>query len=564
MANRHSSSRMRNAAPNEPSPYVFPFDLGASITTHQPLLSQAQPQGENCASTTPQGFAASSTAPKNKQKTMTSTPRGRKPAGGSARGKSSKSATPRPKAAQSAPISKLKLKINMKEPTEDSKPVVAAQHNDTNEPLQYTPTPFTTRTGRTVKQPRHLDDVQGSGYMIEQSSDRVDDEVSSASDPSYESHRAKASLLIQQQSTPRASRRAQTKVSWNTPLPKIDEEDLPASNTLQVHTGYHESLAYVPETEDAYQILNALNGTTKIHLDLPGLTNANNPERAQPYSAKSLIQVYLLAYQQKSWDLCDVIADTWIRAFHDLRANDQRSDSTNPTWRRNKALEGRKRKAKGAWKRGTYIPSEFDPNPKDYELTIADPELDADVTAVHLDLLNTLYKHTDPKCGARMLWADALALGGDQTEKIMATTVNTGVGLHTDLVFNVMQTSLRMLRRNLTLKIEESTEGAWCKRYHEHSKYGLPCYREKAWRRTSGVVGGGGNDASDGEREAVYDDGGNLVDQGELDEFEARMLEEFEAVDGAKRGYDGHGEMSGAKRVRRGENAGGDSDSEYE
>ncbi|KAA8621017.1 hypothetical protein PtrSN002B_000420 [Pyrenophora tritici-repentis] len=551
---------MRNVAPNEPSPYVFPFDLGASLTTSQPLHSQAQPQGQNSASTTPHGLAASSIAPKNRQKTMSSAPRGRNPAGGSARGRSSKSATPRSKAAQSAPKPMLKLKLNTKALTEaeDPKPAVTAQHNDTDELPQYTPTPFTTRTGRTVKQPLHFDDVQDSSYTIDQSSDRVDDGVNSASDSSYESHHGKASLSSQQQSTPRAIRRPQTEASWNTPLPKIDKEYVPVPNTPQAHPSHQEPPTYVPETGDAYQIFDALKRTTKIHLDLPCLTNAQNPELPQPYSAKSLVQIYLLAYQQKEWDLCDVIADTWMRAFHELRDKDQRSDSKDATWRHNKVLEGRKRKAKEAWKRGKKIFSEFDLNPKDYELTIADPELDADVTAVHPNLLNILYKHTDTKCGARMLWADALALGGDKTEKIMAATVNTGVGLHAELVFNVMQTGLRMLRRNLTLKIEESTEGAWCKRYHEHSKYDLPCYREKAWGWKNGVVDGGGDDDdSDGERREMNGDAAELDD---VDDFEAMMLEEFDG----KRGFGGDGEISGAKRVKRGGDAGDDSDSEYE
>ncbi|KAF2124895.1 hypothetical protein P153DRAFT_370787 [Dothidotthia symphoricarpi CBS 119687] len=44
-----------------------------------------------------------------------------------------------------------------------------------------------------------------------------------------------------------------------------------------------------------------------------------------------------------------------------------------------------------------------------------------------------------------------------------------------------MCTSLRMVGKKLTLKIEETQEGAWCKRYHEHAKHGMPCYREVAY-----------------------------------------------------------------------------------
>jgi hypothetical protein len=39
-----------------------------------------------------------------------------------------------------------------------------------------------------------------------------------------------------------------------------------------------------------------------------------------------------------------------------------------------------------------------------------------------------------------------------------------------------------MVRRKLTLKIEESTEGAWCKRYHQHGRHEQPCYRWLAWQ----------------------------------------------------------------------------------
>lgn len=56
-----------------------------------------------------------------------------------------------------------------------------------------------------------------------------------------------------------------------------------------------------------------------------------------------------------------------------------------------------------------------------------------------------------------------------------------GEEVHHELVWNVMQSALRMVRRRLTLKCEESTEGAWCRRYHEHGRGGGGrCYREVA------------------------------------------------------------------------------------
>ena len=150
-------------------------------------------------------------------------------------------------------------------------------------------------------------------------------------------------------------------------------------------------------------------------------------------------------------------------------------------WRRNKALEERKRKAYEVWRtEGRFVPSEFDQEPRYYGLDVSDPDLALDVTDMHIDLLNMLYEHTKSDSGVRMLWADALSLAGDHTEKSFEAAQKRGLYLHQDLLFNVLQTSLRVVRRNLTLKIEESTEGAWCKRYHEHTKHGLPCYREVA------------------------------------------------------------------------------------
>lgn len=233
-------------------------------------------------------------------------------------------------------------------------------------------------------------------------------------------------------------------------------------------------------------ILDKFQSTDKIHLNLPSLSHVDDADKTQPYSAQILTQLYITCYQRQLWNLCDMIADTWIRAFHARRKRSQTAPE-HLIWRRNKALEERKRKAYEVWRtEGRFVPSEFDQEPRYYGLEVSDPDLALDVTDMHIALLNTLYEHTKSDSGACILWADALSLAGDHTEKSFEAAQKRGLYLHQDLLFNILQTSLRVVRRNLTLKIEESTEGAWCKRYHEHAKHGLPCYREVAAKSKEG------------------------------------------------------------------------------
>jgi hypothetical protein len=320
---------------------------------------------------------------------------------------------------------------------------------------------------------------------------------------------------------------------------KVDEEDeeAPSSQTLRVQPPPANPAHFVAD-EETYAILNILRSSTKIFLDLPGLSNASDPGRAQPWSAKALTQLYILCYHEQLWDLCDMISDTWIRAFHDLRTKAQRKPKYR-SWRANPALDRRKRKAEEALAQGQIIPSEFDASPKDYRLVITDPELEKDVTWIHIDLLNTLYKYTSPRCGARFLWADALALYGDKVEKVFGDVTRNGFDLHPDLVFNIMQTSLRMCRRNLTLKIEESTEGAWCKRYHEHGKNNQRCYRKLASknRRAGGDVEEPGRDA--------LDEVGDLIEAGFMDDED-----DAKATGGEKRGLEDNSELGPRKQIR--------------
>jgi hypothetical protein len=327
---------------------------------------------------------------------------------------------------------------------------------------------------------------------------------------------------------------------------KVDEEDglFPSSNTLQATSTPVDTSLFVAD-DDIYSILNNLRATTKIHLDLPCLSDVSNPHNPLPYSAKTLTQLYVLCYQEKLWDLCDMIADTWIRDFHSQRRKSE-DDRIRQIWHPNPALNRRKRKAQQAWEKGQDVPAEFDPNPKDYDLIVTDPELDIHVTSVNTDLLNTLYSHTSPRCGARLLWADALALGGDKTEKTIQRVTEAGFDLHPQLLFDIMQTSLRMVRRNLTLKIEESTEGAWCKRYHEHGKNKKTCYRERA----SGIREDGENAVGPSRNAIDVED--DMIESDILEAFEAGLEgeQEPETSAGHKRGFQDDNEVSPNKRAR--------------
>lgn len=146
-------------------------------------------------------------------------------------------------------------------------------------------------------------------------------------------------------------------------------------------------------------------------------------------------------------------------------------------WRENRILL---RKAKEAAKQGKEGVG-FDSLAPEYGLRVLDPLLECHVTSFDLSILNELYEHTPRFCGARLLWADAMALCGQRIEDVFEKWSKLGRDPHPDLTFDIMCTSLRMVGKMLTLKIEESTERAWCRRYHEHGKHGMPCYREIAY-----------------------------------------------------------------------------------
>ena len=491
---------------------------------------------------------------------------GRPPKSAAAGGRSSQSVTPGPGADGPALKLKLKWRRSTETPERNSSPAPKYEQSEEYAGLPTLPEQqvTTTRTGRTIRTPRHLDDIDYSpAYGL--SSDQVDDDGDEYQPRA--SYNALGSPTVvtfsQQQQTPKKSRGRPHKNTAKQFLNTVDEEDAPSSQTLVA-----DQPTYEPDNPEVYEILNSLRSTSKIQLDLPELYELANVDKIKHYSAKCITQRYISCYRDSHWDLCDMIADTWIRAFHEKRSYGQRNPA-DATWRSNRVLERRKREAfehnKNIKKKKRHIPSEFDPNPKDYELSVADPDLERDVTDIHTDLLNNLYQRTHKNCGARMLWADALALAGEKTEKIIEGFTKKGIELHKDLVLNIMQTSLRMCRRNLTLKIEESTEGAWCKRYHEHSKHGRLCYREKAWK------------------EGVADDEDETVEQeyapaqlatNEEEQQQQALMEAFiqaekgenDGEQGMKRGFGDvdTGEMSPAKRTRFADDVDAEGDSEEE
>jgi hypothetical protein len=218
---------------------------------------------------------------------------------------------------------------------------------------------------------------------------------------------------------------------------------------------------------DVAVILNVLQSTSEIQVDLPNLTG---PDGSKNYTAAVLTELYVECYENRLWNHCDLIADTWIRALQKANKRSHRKkNKVEYMWRENRALEKVfAQKGKG-----------FKKNPPDYGLDVEDPGMDRDVSAIDPERLRDLFAHTNQGCSTRLLWADNIALCGQKMEDRITQHPDLWPQ---DLFYEVMCTSLRLIGRKLTLKIEEKYEGAWC-RYHEHAKHGRPCYRRLAWKQ---------------------------------------------------------------------------------
>lgn len=186
---------------------------------------------------------------------------------------------------------------------------------------------------------------------------------------------------------------------------------------------------------------------------------------ALPWNSKYLMHLYIYSASrnQAGVEICDLIADTWIRAF---QQRDRGKDEV--IWRENTHHPDRKK---------MHVPSNGLPPAPDWQEAIAMPKMSSRVTDFNVKLLNQLYYHTEKDNGARKLWADAIALCGSSAEKWVLQNRENGEEFHPDFLFDIMCTALRMTRRKLTLKIEELGQDAWCKRYHCHDDAPGECYR---------------------------------------------------------------------------------------
>ncbi|CAI6336469.1 unnamed protein product [Periconia digitata] len=242
-----------------------------------------------------------------------------------------------------------------------------------------------------------------------------------------------------------------------------------------------------------------LEQASEIQTELPHTVNGedDNTDAVLPWTAKQLSDLYLFCQKNNSINLCDMIADTWIRAFHTSNLSADRDGGNN------EERPWLKKAFVGPSPPGEQLPQSY------LNLQL---KLDASVTLIYhnvhdkedsaeledssdtlLETANDIYNHTSPNSPVRLLWADILALHGRRLEHILNPSSlwsgdpeqvisgnRTQHQLHRDLEFDIMCTALRLVRRKLTLKCEETTVGAWCKRYHLHTQHGLKCYRQLA------------------------------------------------------------------------------------
>lgn len=227
----------------------------------------------------------------------------------------------------------------------------------------------------------------------------------------------------------------------------------------------------------------------------PALASSREFDVIVKWTPTRLFHIYLLAYHHDQPHLCDLVADTWIRAHQKLNA-----DPATRIWQENRSSHYKKQLE--------------DARQASHSLLLDDngfPELDARVPRFDMELLGQLYAYTTKGCGARALWADALALCGKWLEVRMQQREprrrQTGLEEEhwpVELAHDVLHVSLRMARKRLTLKIEEADPRQWCERYHEHGKGGMRCYREvyaanqmKEKAEEAAAVGDGDNEMAE-------------------------------------------------------------------
>ena len=380
------------------------------------------------------------------------------------------------------------------------------------------PATRTTRAGRATRQPSKYDQYALGAEMdgqVQTSPVKVDDDFQPSS-PGVQIY----DLLPEGQ-----SRRKPGRPPMNLPVKPQAITDFP----LQERTPFT-----LPVDENVYSVLGSLCRSANIQIDLPSLESTAMPEEEEPYTAKFLTDLYLVCYNGRKWQLCDLITDTWIRAFHALRRKAETTGNDRyALWRPNESLLSRRGQNEKGFEKGA-------PN---YHLEVEDPELAPCVTSFDNTILSTMYDNLPIDNGACLMWADAMALAGDKLEKEMVRMKKYGQVWHPDLMHNMLCTTLRMVRRKLTLKLEEATEGAWCKRYHEHWKHDQPCYRKEAYDRIQ-----------NGEYAAEYEQVDGAQDDDDDDNARSFAADVVAGLSqGEKRGFcemGGQADMGDPKRVR--------------
>ncbi|KAF1950015.1 hypothetical protein CC80DRAFT_554701 [Byssothecium circinans] len=363
--------------------------------------------------------------------------------------------------------------------------------------------PTITRAGRRPKPRKHRDDDVTEeqwdavvGIEPEESFQRdVED-----GDTAYINHHALASTRADQFREPRYT---EDQVMHDEPSTSqaFDTAALyPPENTFHPIT-FSKDIVLLYET-----LYHATYESGVVPDELPTILDGNDNEMR--WTAKHLTYLYIYSYEQNEFNFCDLIADTWIRAFHKANhdVDKKGGNGTERPWL-NKSL----------MYKNPELYRDRDAAEYDREYwKVREIKLDKTVTTIRapnhttaqkgkkkgqlqtdnngsslLECVNTLYHATSRTCPARLLWADMLALHGyplslkltpphhtSGSPKAKCSGDRVGHGLHRDLVWDIMSTSLRMVRCKVSLNCEEMVEGAWCKRYHIHTTLGEKCYRQ--------------------------------------------------------------------------------------
>lgn len=247
--------------------------------------------------------------------------------------------------------------------------------------------------------------------------------------------------------------------------------------------------------ENVIQVYDSLVAQPDIQMELPDFTEPNpDPELrhneeedvVKPWTSQDLFHLYILAYSNKKYHICDLVADTWIRQFQVIDAKGR-----TKIWQENKT---------------TFIRERFANAPRNDN---GAPEFSSGAMRFDIGRIHELYENTRDDCGARFIWADAMALCGKGLETQLR---KAGEPMDMDdwpdqLMKEICKVTLRAMRIRLTLKIEEPHPEEWCERYHEHPKYNQPCYRRihyetEAAKAAEAVQGGDAMEVDNGNPNA--------------------------------------------------------------